>query len=389
MFWRSAPPWTSLQPRRLEQVGTIHPLVAELDALRVGLGVPEQAVAEVTGTDAHEVSWWGIGLRTPSVQQTIAYAALLGRRIGFTDAGGEVVYVDQLHGDADDPVGRLMAVLEEHRDQLGWSRSRVAAEMGVSAAAASRWAAGKKPPSLASLTGYAAVLGWRTVLVVVDVPEPEQVPQPARGGPPKQPRSSARRRMLHPLVAHLEQTRTAMGVSQAQISRATGVHKNTVGRWSTGAKTPSVENLVDYARALGEDVFIGPLAEGPPPAPEAVRRGRILQEIDLVRGNRDLRRGGVPSRDDGTGPQWRQAAEEALAEEIRADCANRLTWAVTVRAVLARTLAVGDPADLRAEVLSAAAELIAWVEDLDARTGRRGGEHLGGQAGESEEGGGG
>lgn len=359
---------------------TVHPLVAELEATRLRLGLPEETIAEATGAAADEVTWWGTGLRTPTLKQAVQYAAVLGSRLGFAGPGGEVEHVDDPPGDdTDDPAGRLMAVLDERRDRLGIPRRQVAADIGVSPATVGRWSNGDKPPSLTGLVGYAAAVRWSVVLVAAaDLPFQEEPPtRPAGDHPAGRPRSSAKHRVLHPLVAEVEQTRIESGVSQAELARATGVHVNTAGRWSTGIKTPSVENLVDAARALGREVFIGRSADGPVPPPEMVRRRRLLQEIDLARGNRDQRTKRVPSYDDGTGPQWADVAAEALTEEIQADCVNQLTWAVKTQAALAQALTRDDPADLRAELLTAAATLVAWLEDLDARGD--------GQAGDGQE----
>ncbi|GAA2685561.1 helix-turn-helix transcriptional regulator [Nonomuraea recticatena] len=343
----------------------LHPMVAELDALRVELGLAEQIVAEVVGVDAMDVGWWAAGLRTPTLRQFVGYAALLGRRLAFANEHGQIEFVDQvpiLVGD--DPPERLRVVLERRRERRNVSRRAVAQTVGVSPAVFNRWANGDRPLPLDGLIGWAAAVGWTTGLA--EAPE-EPFDDPVAAAP-RRPRAERRRPpRVHPLLAQLEQIRHARRVSQIAVAEATGVHKNTVGRWATGERTPSVENLVDLARALDCDVYIGPPADQPPLTPQAEARQQILLQIDLARGNRDQRTG-RRSHDDGTGPQWRQAASDALGEEIVAEQRDETTWALRARTVLADALQRDDPAELRAGVLQAAATLVAWLEDLDART---------------------
>ncbi len=174
-----------------------------------------------------------------------------------------------------------------------------------------------------------------------------------------------------PLVAQLEQIRHALRMSQVRVAEVTGVHKNTVGRWATGERTPSLENLLDLAHALACDIHIVPLADQPQLTPQAVLRQQILLQIDLARGNRDQRTGRRVHAD-GTGPHWQQAADAALEDEIVADQHEGATWAHRARTSLNDALRRDDPADLRAGILQAAATLVAWLEDLDARAA---GEH--------------
>ncbi|MFD1937554.1 hypothetical protein ACFSKW_39415 [Nonomuraea mangrovi] len=129
-------------------MATVNPLVAELDALRVELGVAEQIVAEVVGVDPLDVGWWATGLRTPSLREFVGYAALLGRRFTFANEHGQIEYVDQVPilGD-DNPPERLRLVLERRRERREVSRRAVANAVGVSPPVFNRCSTGGPPAS--------------------------------------------------------------------------------------------------------------------------------------------------------------------------------------------------------------------------------------------------
>lgn len=60
--------------------GTPHPLVAELREERIAARIPQR---RVPGLNASNISQWETGVCTPSVENLVRYAHVLGYRIEF------------------------------------------------------------------------------------------------------------------------------------------------------------------------------------------------------------------------------------------------------------------------------------------------------------------
>jgi len=347
-------------------VRTVHRLVAELDAVRVELGVPVEDVADTVGVAPEEVCWWAAGLRLPSLGEVVGYTAALGYTVGFTGpeapagpAGAEPA-----------GVAWLLEVLEGRRAEIGMSRRGLARAVGVSYNTANRWSVGH-PPSLSNFVGYADAVGWAVTLT-------RRTPPPAR--PTAPPPASADggasaqrvRRPPHRLVVLLEAIRIELGWPRSEIPRRSShaLTKTSLQRWASGFVTPSLNDLITYARTLHCDLDV--VRRGSEEAaPEVRRRRDVLREIEVERGTREAQIGGGPFHADGTGPQWGPVAEEAARQEVEAGRRDRLTWAVRAQAVFGRVLRRDNPEELRAEIVKAAALLVAWLEDLDAQKRQR------------------
>lgn len=172
---------------------------------------------------------------------------------------------------------------------------------------------------------------------------------------------------LHPLVAQLQARRLELGISQQKIADVCGVHKNTVSRWETNAKTPSLENLVAYADAVGLDLVAAERGQRPVVPPALARRRGVLQEVEITLGNTEGRIGRYSRLRDGTGQDWVTMADAASREAALADSHSGLTWALRLRDVLAGVLVAVDARTLRRALLATAAAIVAWVEELDDR----------------------
>lgn len=170
---------------------------------------------------------------------------------------------------------------------------------------------------------------------------------------------------LHPLIAQLQARRLELGVSQHDVARAAGVHANTVSRWDTGAKTPSIDNLVAYARAVGLELELVDAAGRPRPAARLERRRQLLTEVEVALGNLEARIGPMRSRPAGTGPQWMTVAAAAGQEEAQAQACGSPTWALRARALLGDALVSAPGRGLRKALVALAAGVLAWLEDLD------------------------
>ncbi|WP_304452852.1 helix-turn-helix transcriptional regulator [Nocardiopsis sp. YSL2] len=91
-----------------------------------------------------------------------------------------------------------------------------------------------------TLTGH---LGGQP-LTVRAVPAPKE-------GPVSEP---------HPLITQLKAARTAMGLSVAKLAARGGYSEQTIRSWESGKSAPNLDNLDDYAAAVGLDVVLQPTA---------------------------------------------------------------------------------------------------------------------------------
>ncbi|MFF3441714.1 helix-turn-helix domain-containing protein [Streptosporangium sp. NPDC002721] len=347
-------------------MGTIHPLVAELNAVRVELGVPAEDVAEAVGVAVEEINWWASGLRMPSLGQAIAYGAAIGRQIDFLGDAAPATPEEEAEAETRD-VAWLMAVLGARSKALNISQRRLATTLGVGRNTIQRWTSGAWTPSLVNFTAYADAVGWAVGLRQGPPAPVKAVAEP--GGVEEDHATAVRvRRPPHRLVVTLEAIRIEQDLPRSVIPRLSSnvLTKASLQRWASGFVTPGLNDLIVYARTLGCDLgVVRPTEAGV--APQVRRRRDILQQIEVERGTRQTQLGGGPFYVDGTGPSWQEMADEAFLRDVEADQGNRLTWALRAQSVLGQVLRRDDPVELRAELVRAAAVLVAWLEDLDAR----------------------
>lgn len=94
----------------------------------------------------------------------------------------------------------------------------------------------------------------------------------------------------------------------------------------------------------------------------------VLAAIDAERqAQHELR--GDQHLQDGTSniaaTRWQREFDQALCEDATRE--GRLTWQLVAQEEISEAFAETDPALLRAELIQAAAVLVAWVEDIDSR----------------------
>lgn len=126
-----------------------HPIVAELRARRREAGLSQRAVARAIHYCPQSVAFWESGAAEPGLDAIAAYAVVLGRRL---DLGG----------------GPIVGVLKRHRLDAGLTQADVALKLGAALATVCRWETGRRRPTLASATSYAALFGLELELVVAD-----------------------------------------------------------------------------------------------------------------------------------------------------------------------------------------------------------------------------
>ncbi len=101
----------------------------------------------------------------------------------------------------------------------------------------------------------------------------------------------------------------------------------------------------------------------------SVATAGICAEIAEERVRQD-ERWGEQNWPDGTGSEiWREAADTYRRECDKAHAAGYLTWCHIILEEVAEALAEADPGKLRAELVQAAAVLVAHVEAIDRRVG--------------------
>ncbi|MEU4406149.1 helix-turn-helix transcriptional regulator [Streptosporangium sp. NPDC023963] len=350
-------------------MGTIHPLVAELDAVRVELGVPAEDVAKAVGVAVEEISWWASGLRMPSLGQVIAYGTAIGRQIDFLGDAAPAAPEEGAEAETRD-VAWLMAVLDARCAALNISQRRLATILGVGHCTIRRWTRTASSPSLVNFTAYTHAVGWAVGLRQGPPPKVKAVAM-AAGAEGDHVTAAKVRRLPHRLIVMLEAIRIEQNLPRSAIPQlsSNAVKKTSLQQWVSGFVTPRLDDLAAYARTLGCDLDIVRPAEAEV-APQVRRRRDILQQIEVERGAREMQVGGGPSYADGTGSPWQEMADEAFRHDIEAGRANQLTWALRTQSVLGRVLRSDNPPELRAELVKAAAVLVAWLEDLDTRDGQ-------------------
>jgi transcriptional regulator with XRE-family HTH domain len=58
------------------------------------------------------------------------------------------------------------------------------------------------------------------------------------------------------LATHLRNLRVDCKLTQVQLSKATGIAQTTICNYEKGARVPSIENLIQIARALGVELHV-------------------------------------------------------------------------------------------------------------------------------------
>ena len=132
---------------------------------------------------------------------------------------------------------------------------------------------------------------------------------------------------------------------------------------------PSTE-LVTAAHAAGQlserlDAEIGRRD------PTACTLTRVLADVRGERARQD-ERWGPQNHPDGTSTSLAGVADQRRADCQRAAAQGEVTWRHILDEEIAELAAEEDPALLRAEVIQAAAVLVAWAEALDRREADRG-----------------
>jgi transcriptional regulator with XRE-family HTH domain len=134
---------------------TLHPLVAELTTHRRTRKIPMEAIAARMDASTASLSNWERGKFTPTLASLERWAETLG--------------YDVLLAKDDHPLPatrhRIVPALVEERATRGVKQTVVAARAGVINVNLCRWEKGHSIPSLASITRWAAALGYTLVLV--------------------------------------------------------------------------------------------------------------------------------------------------------------------------------------------------------------------------------
>lgn len=73
----------------------------------------------------------------------------------------------------------------------------------------------------------------------------------------------------HPFIARLEVRRAELGLSLDAVSALTGLSRAALSQWKNGVRRPVVENLEQYADALGMRLELVSLDTGTSSSPEA------------------------------------------------------------------------------------------------------------------------
>jgi predicted house-cleaning noncanonical NTP pyrophosphatase (MazG superfamily)/8-oxo-dGTP pyrophosphatase MutT (NUDIX family) len=96
--------------------------------------------------------------------------------------------------------------------------------------------------------------------------------------------------------------------------------------------------------------------------------GRVLTDIAAERAAQDTL-WGVQEFPDGTGPAWRDRADQARRECAAAAAAGELTWRHVLTEEFFEALAEDAPQRLRTELIQTAAVAVQWAQSLERRGG--------------------
>jgi len=98
------------------------------------------------------------------------------------------------------------------------------------------------------------------------------------------------------------------------------------------------------------------------------RRG-ILAELFAERVRQDAKWGAGRDYPDGTNPAWRRMADAARCDCDEAAESGELDWLHIAKEEIFESFAETGPEKLRAELVQAAASIVAWIEGIDSRDG--------------------
>ncbi|MNF76916.1 transcriptional repressor DicA [compost metagenome] len=79
----------------------------------------------------------------------------------------------------------------------------------------------------------------------------------------------------HLMATRLKHLRKSKGFKQAELAEVMGCEINTISRYETGANTPSIDQLLRLAEALG----VSPMEILPPPNPTVQRVLELRQDL--------------------------------------------------------------------------------------------------------------
>lgn len=117
--------------------------------------------------------------------------------------------------------------------------------------------------------------------------------------------------------------------------------------------------MSDHATGQVEEVYL----------PTATAETRQALKDTAAERVRQVRKWGVQTRPDGTGPQYLAMAEAAKARtDARADDGT-LEWLDILMEEVAEAAAESDHPALREELIQVAAVALSWVEDIDRKAG--------------------
>lgn len=92
----------------------------------------------------------------------------------------------------------------------------------------------------------------------------------------------------------------------------------------------------------------------------------VLSDVADERQNQ-IKQWGIQSLADGTGGEWKPAADEAKRINAERFDAGVGTWGDVLLEEVFESMAESDPARLRAELVQVAEVAVAWIEDIDRK----------------------